>query len=132
MLCFICYDWLIDFLLLWCFLILLSQLRTLVPAYSSFQVDCGRILILWQNIKELTNIFLFKLKSCYAVRILRGIRIAARLGFSFAKDTEKAIHNFHDSVKTLDKVLEIGNLMASLGFFFIIGYFFALMPFRPF
>lgn len=50
-------------------------------------------------------------------RILRGIRIAARLGFSFAKDTEKAIHDFHDSVKTLDKVLEIEILMASLGFF---------------
>ncbi|CAO2831282.1 unnamed protein product [Amaranthus hypochondriacus] len=66
-----------------------KKLRTLVPAHSSFQVDRGRI--------------------------LRGIRIAARLGFSFAKDTEKAIHDFHDSVKTLDKsrlMLEMNNLFS--------------------
>lgn len=67
------------------------KLRTLVPAQSSFQSDCARI--------------------------LRGLRIAARLGFSFATDTEKAIHNLYTSVKTLDKVrlmLEM-NYMLSYG-----------------
>lgn len=49
----------------------------------------------------------FFLKSCFAARILRGLRIAARLGLSFAKDTEEAIHDLYASVKTLDKVFKV-------------------------
>ncbi|KNA18357.1 hypothetical protein SOVF_071460 [Spinacia oleracea] len=67
------------------------KLRTLVPAHSSFQADCARI--------------------------LRGLRIAARLGLSFAKDTEEAIHDLYASVKTLDKarlMMEM-NYMISYG-----------------
>ena len=40
-----------------------------------------------------------------AARILRGLRIAARLGLSFSKDTETAIHNHSASLTTLAKVL---------------------------
>ncbi|XP_057252024.1 uncharacterized protein LOC104895205 isoform X2 [Beta vulgaris subsp. vulgaris] len=67
------------------------KLRTLVPAHSSFQVDCARI--------------------------LRGLRIAARLGLSFAEDTEKAICDLYASVKNLDKarlMMEM-NYMLSYG-----------------
>lgn len=67
------------------------KLRTLVPARLSFQEDCARI--------------------------LRGLRIAARLQLSFAKDTEKAMHNLYTSVTNLDKarlMMEM-NYMLSYG-----------------
>ncbi|KAL9229568.1 hypothetical protein vseg_005021 [Gypsophila vaccaria] len=67
------------------------KLRTLGPARLSFEEDCARI--------------------------LRGIRVAARLGFSFAKDTEKALCSLYASVTTLDKarlMLEL-NYMLSYG-----------------
>ncbi|KAH9624242.1 hypothetical protein KSS87_017917 [Heliosperma pusillum] len=67
------------------------KLRTLVPAHLSFEEDCARI--------------------------LRGIRIAARLGFSFTIDTEKAIRSLYASVMTLDKarlMMEL-NYMLSYG-----------------
>ena len=37
-------------------------------------------------------------------RILRGIRIAARLGLTFSKETAQAIRNLSSSVSTLEKV----------------------------
>ena len=40
----------------------------------------------------------------YAARILRGLRIAARLGLSFSKDTESAMHDLSASIEGLDKV----------------------------
>ncbi|XP_074294407.1 uncharacterized protein LOC141622262 [Silene latifolia] len=67
------------------------KLRTVVPAHLSFEEDCARI--------------------------LRGIRIAARLGFSFTHDTEKAIHSLYPSITTLDKqrlMMEL-NYMLSYG-----------------
>ncbi|GMJ07870.1 hypothetical protein HRI_004456200 [Hibiscus trionum] len=69
----------------------LSKLRTLIPAHVSFQEDCARI--------------------------LRGLRIAARLSLSFSKDTERAMHNLSSSIGGLDKfrlMLEM-NYMLSYG-----------------
>ncbi|XP_011022149.1 PREDICTED: uncharacterized protein LOC105124023 [Populus euphratica] len=53
------------------------KLQTLIPARLSFQEDCARI--------------------------LRGIRIAGRLGLSISKDTETAICKLQSSVKSLNK-----------------------------
>ncbi|KAI8031148.1 Poly(A) polymerase I [Camellia lanceoleosa] len=53
------------------------KLRTLIPAQLSFEEDCARI--------------------------LRGLRIAARLGLSFSKETEIAIRKLSSSVTSLAK-----------------------------
>ncbi|KAG2695189.1 hypothetical protein I3760_07G003400 [Carya illinoinensis] len=53
------------------------KLQTLIPAQLSFKEDCARI--------------------------LRGLRIAARLGLSLSKETDTAIHNLSSSVQSLDK-----------------------------
>ncbi|CAH1420103.1 unnamed protein product [Lactuca virosa] len=53
------------------------KLRTLVPANLSFTEDCARI--------------------------LRGLRIAARLGLSFSKDIESAIHKHASSLLDLSQ-----------------------------
>ncbi|XP_010422920.1 PREDICTED: uncharacterized protein LOC104708118 [Camelina sativa] len=55
------------------------KLRTLIPAILSFKEDCARI--------------------------LRGLRIAARLGLSLSNDVETAIPEFVSSVANLDQVL---------------------------
>ncbi|XP_031269306.1 uncharacterized protein LOC116127790 [Pistacia vera] len=67
------------------------KLRTLIPAYLSFKEDCARI--------------------------LRGLRIAARLGMSFSKDTETAIRKLSSSVERLDKfrIMMEMNYMMSYG-----------------
>lgn len=44
------------------------------------------------------------LQSLSTARILRGLRIAARLGMSFSKDTDTAIRDLSSSVEKLDKV----------------------------
>ena len=41
----------------------------------------------------------------HAARILRGLRIAARLGLSLSKDTETAILDLSSSVQSLGKVV---------------------------
>ncbi|XP_057981490.1 uncharacterized protein LOC131166879 isoform X2 [Malania oleifera] len=67
------------------------KLQTLIPAQLSFTEDCARI--------------------------LRGLRIAARLGLSFSKDTETAIHKLSLSIMSLDKsriMMEL-NYMLSYG-----------------
>ncbi|TYH63634.1 hypothetical protein ES332_D07G206000v1 [Gossypium tomentosum] len=67
------------------------KLRTLIPAHASFQEDCARI--------------------------LRGLRIAARLCLSFSKDTERAMYDLSASIGGLDKfrlMLEV-NYMLSYG-----------------
>ncbi|KAI3704478.1 hypothetical protein L1987_74699 [Smallanthus sonchifolius] len=67
------------------------KLRTLVPAHESFTEDCARI--------------------------LRGLRIAARLGLSFSKDVEAAIHKHALSVLTLGafRIMMEMNYMLSYG-----------------
>ncbi|KAH9662407.1 polynucleotide adenylyltransferase family protein [Citrus sinensis] len=67
------------------------KLRTLIPAYLSFTEDCARI--------------------------LRGLRIAARLGLSFCKDIDTAMHSLSSSIERLDKsriMMEL-NYMLSYG-----------------
>ncbi|XVF62281.1 hypothetical protein PTKIN_Ptkin08bG0204900 [Pterospermum kingtungense] len=67
------------------------KLRTLVPAHVSFKEDCARI--------------------------LRCLRIAARLGLSFTRDIESAMYNLSASIDGLDKsrlMLEL-NYMLSYG-----------------
>lgn len=44
---------------------------------------------------------------CHVARILRGLRIAARLGLSFSKKTETAMHDLSPSIKSLGKVLTL-------------------------
>ncbi|KAK2966854.1 hypothetical protein RJ640_027813 [Escallonia rubra] len=65
------------------------KLRTLVPAQLSFKED--------------------------RARILRGLRIAARLGLSFTKETERAIHEFSPSLLTLSKsriMMELNSMLS--------------------
>ncbi|XP_010266171.1 PREDICTED: uncharacterized protein LOC104603752 [Nelumbo nucifera] len=67
------------------------KVRTITPAQLSFQEDCARI--------------------------LRGLRIAARLHFSFSEETAEAIKNLSSSVMSLDKsrlMMEM-NFMLSYG-----------------
>ncbi|KAJ0041488.1 hypothetical protein Pint_28695 [Pistacia integerrima] len=54
---------------------------------------------------------------CRTARILRGLRIAARLGMSFSKDTETAIRKLSSSVERLDKfrIMMEMNYMMSYG-----------------
>ncbi|KAI7753602.1 hypothetical protein M8C21_000663, partial [Ambrosia artemisiifolia] len=67
------------------------KLRTLVPAHESFTEDCARI--------------------------LRGLRLAARLGLSFSKDIESAIHKHASSILTLSppRIMMEMNYMLSFG-----------------
>ncbi|XP_019182514.1 PREDICTED: uncharacterized protein LOC109177585 isoform X1 [Ipomoea nil] len=68
-----------------------QKLRTLIPAQLSFEEDCARI--------------------------LRGLRLAARLKFSFSMETETAIWKLSPSVMSLDKsrlMMEV-NYMLSYG-----------------
>uniref|UniRef100_A0A2P2JDC7 Uncharacterized protein MANES_01G154100 n=1 Tax=Rhizophora mucronata TaxID=61149 RepID=A0A2P2JDC7_RHIMU len=70
---------------------LLSQLQTLIPAQMSFQEDCARI--------------------------LRGLRIAGRLGLTISKDIAVAIRKLSSTVGGLDKsriMMEL-NYMLSYG-----------------
>ncbi|KAI3947783.1 hypothetical protein MKX01_034448 [Papaver californicum] len=67
------------------------KVRTVTPAKISFEEDCARI--------------------------LRGLRIAARLGLSFSKETEIAIQDHLSSVKNLNKT----RLMMEMNYMFSYG-----------
>ncbi|XP_042470529.1 poly(A) polymerase I-like isoform X3 [Zingiber officinale] len=54
----------------------ISKVRTVIPADLSFEEDCARI--------------------------LRGLRIAARLGFQFSRETASAIRDFSSSILSLN------------------------------
>ncbi|XP_055828360.1 uncharacterized protein LOC129896470 isoform X2 [Solanum dulcamara] len=65
------------------------KLRTLVPAHLSFGEDCARI--------------------------LRGLRLAARLNLSFTKEIEDAIHELSSSIMSLSKfriMMELNYMMS--------------------
>lgn len=64
------------------------KLRTLIPASLSFKEDCARI--------------------------LRGLRIAARLGLSLSKETETAMRKLSPSITSLAKVNDGNELYAIL------------------
>lgn len=51
-------------------------------------------------------LFLYILRSIFlfSARILRGIRIASRLGFGFTRETARSVINLSFSVLRLDKV----------------------------
>ncbi|KAK7316854.1 hypothetical protein RJT34_00610 [Clitoria ternatea] len=86
---------------------------TVVPAESSFQEDCARI--------------------------LRAIRIAARLGFSISKETARVVRNLSSSILRLDKgrllmemnyMLAYGSGEASLRLLWKFGLLDILLPFQ--
>ncbi|KAL5706177.1 hypothetical protein ACHQM5_024380 [Ranunculus cassubicifolius] len=67
----------------------LGKVQTVIPAYVSFKEDCGRI--------------------------LRGLRIAARLGLSFSAETAAAIKDLYMSLLDLDRrrlELEMDNMFS--------------------
>ncbi|XP_008789358.2 poly(A) polymerase I-like [Phoenix dactylifera] len=66
-----------------------SKVRTVIPAHLSFKEDCARI--------------------------LRGLRIVARLGLRFSKETAEAIQDYSASIITLDKtrlLMELNFMLA--------------------
>ncbi|XP_068646588.1 uncharacterized protein [Aristolochia californica] len=71
--------------------LMIRKVRTVIPANVSFTEDCARI--------------------------LRGLRVAARLGMAFSKDTETAIHDLSPSIVTLAKA----RLMMELNFMLAYG-----------
>ncbi|KAK4264561.1 hypothetical protein QN277_025720 [Acacia crassicarpa] len=90
-----------------------AKVRTVIPASTSFQEDCARI--------------------------LRGIRIAARLGFGLSKETAHFVKNLSYSVLRLDKgrllmeinyMLAYGSAEASLRLLWKFGLLDILLPFQ--
>ncbi|XP_022730312.1 uncharacterized protein LOC111285238 isoform X2 [Durio zibethinus] len=88
-----------------------AKLRTMVPASTSFQEDCARI--------------------------LRAIRIAARLGFSFSRETAHFVKNLSCLILSLDKsrllmemnyMLAYGSAEASLRLLWKFGLLEILLP----
>ncbi|KAJ7945644.1 Poly A polymerase [Quillaja saponaria] len=66
-----------------------TKVRTVIPAKNSFQDDCARI--------------------------LRAIRVAARLGFGFSRETAQFVKNLSSAVLRLDKgrlLMEINYMLA--------------------
>ncbi|XP_027340773.1 uncharacterized protein LOC113854114 isoform X2 [Abrus precatorius] len=93
--------------------IIKAKVRTMVPAAASFQEDCARI--------------------------LRAIRIAARLGFSISRETAQSLKNLSYSVLRLDKgrllmeinyMLAYGSGEASLRLLWRFGLLDILLPFQ--
>ncbi|KAK1311166.1 hypothetical protein QJS10_CPA08g00430 [Acorus calamus] len=68
-----------------------AKVRTVIPAYASFQEDCARI--------------------------LRAIRIAARLGFHFTKETAYSVRDLSSSIMRLDK----GRLLMEMNYMLAYG-----------
>ncbi|XP_072958449.1 uncharacterized protein [Typha angustifolia] len=88
-----------------------SKVRTVIPASTSFQDDCARI--------------------------LRAIRIAARLGFSFSRETAHSVKDLASSILRLDKgrilmemnyMLAYGSAEASLRLLWKFGLLELLLP----
>ncbi|KAI3958670.1 hypothetical protein MKW98_030335 [Papaver atlanticum] len=88
-----------------------AKVRTVIPAYTSFQEDCARI--------------------------LRAIRIAARLGFRLTKETAFSLKDLSCSILRLDKtrhlmemnyMLAYGSAEASLRLLWKVGLLEILLP----
>lgn len=67
-------------------------------------------------------------KHCGAARILRGIRLAARLGLSFSKDADAAIRNLSSSIMNLAKVPQKNFIEITILSKFVILRFFFFLP----
>lgn len=89
------------------------NVRTVIPAGISFQEDCARI--------------------------LRAVRIAARLGFRFTRETAHFVKNLSHSLLRLDKprimmemnyMLAYGSAEASLRILWKFGLLELLLPFQ--
>ncbi|RDY03610.1 pcnB, partial [Mucuna pruriens] len=96
-----------------CMYLFEDVVRTVVPAATSFREDCARI--------------------------LRAIRIAARLGFSISRETAQSVKNLSYSVLRLDKgrllmemnyMLSYGSGEASLRLLWRYGLLDILLPFQ--
>ncbi|MBA0834908.1 hypothetical protein Goarm_007226, partial [Gossypium armourianum] len=84
-----------------------AKVRTVIPASTSFQEDGGEFSIWSSNSKIAPHFF--------AARILRAIRIAARLGFSFSRETAHFVKNLSCLILRLDKsrlLMEMNYMMA--------------------
>uniref|UniRef100_A0A2P2LQX1 Uncharacterized protein MANES_14G046200 n=2 Tax=Rhizophora mucronata TaxID=61149 RepID=A0A2P2LQX1_RHIMU len=88
-----------------------AKVQTVIPASTSFQEDCARI--------------------------LRAVRIAARLGFRFSKETAHSVKNFSKLILRLDKtrllmemnyMLAYGSAEASLRILWKFGLLEILLP----
>ncbi|KAF4390498.1 hypothetical protein F8388_005995 [Cannabis sativa] len=96
-----------------------AKMRTVVPAKVSFVEDCGEFQFLY--LERFSSVWyqLFVIFFCtgYAARILRAIRIAARLRFKFTKDLALSIKELSWSIKRLDKgrILMEMNYMLAFG-----------------
>lgn len=94
------------------------QVRTVIPANISFVEDCGEYLfgckIQWTYLHKVHIIWPVSCKKWHltlynansTARILRGVRIAARLGFRFTKDIAHSVRELSCSVLRLDKVFK--------------------------
>jgi len=79
-----------------------NQVCTVVPAHISFMEDPGRCLR--NTFIDITLSSPVKFIHQYiSARILRGLRIAARLGFQFSSETSNAIHDLSSSIINIDK-----------------------------
>lgn len=90
-----------------------AKVRTVIPAQNSFKEDCARI--------------------------LRAVRIAARLGFRFTRETAKSVVDFSHSILRLDTgrllmemnyMLAFGSAEASLRLLWKFGLLEILLPFQ--
>ncbi|MBA0805888.1 hypothetical protein Gohar_005376, partial [Gossypium harknessii] len=84
-----------------------AKVRTVIPASTSFQEDGGEFSIWSSNSKIAPHFF--------AAQILRAIRIAARLGFSFSRETAHFVKNLSCLILRLDKsrlLMEMNYMMA--------------------
>ncbi|KAH9623704.1 hypothetical protein KSS87_013418 [Heliosperma pusillum] len=107
-----------------------AKLRTIIPASISFHEDCGEFLFDCRTL--LVAVMLLTL-----TRVLRAIRIAARLGFRLEKETAQCVRNSSYSILRLDKgrfllemnyMLAYGSAEASLRLLWKFGLLEILLP----
>ncbi|KAK6920456.1 tRNA nucleotidyltransferase/poly(A) polymerase, RNA and SrmB- binding domain [Dillenia turbinata] len=118
-----------------------AKVRTVVPASMSFREDCGDTMshLSYHQMVVLVNCIEFSSLShaCTKARMLRAIRIAARLGFRFPRETAHAIKHLSCSLLRLDKnrllmevnyMLAYGSAEASLRLLWKFGLLEVLLP----
>ncbi|KAF8390726.1 hypothetical protein HHK36_025253 [Tetracentron sinense] len=100
-----------------------AKVRTVIPASTSFLEDCGEYFVAILHVNF--------------ARILRAVRIAARLGFRFTRETAHSVKDLSCSVLRLDKgrllmemnyLLAFGSAEASLRLLWKFGLLEILLP----